>query len=245
MPINYPGGIVSATERTTSSNSASGVWSLPAHMQKQKAGIWPAISSYAPDPYFEYNSLLIHADASNGANNTVMVDSSTNAFTITNTGKPYQGTFSPFSHTGWSNYFDGTGDYLTAGSSVSLSGDFTVECWVYGVSYGSNGFYLYGLGNDLNSTAATFFITTAGYLRVFTGNANILSGTSATFSLNTWNHVAFVRSSNTLKAYLNGVQVDSASWSNAISGLSHINAELNGVGTQHIQVAHVIFLIFA
>lgn len=166
-------------------------------------------------------------------------DNSTNNFTITRNGDTKVSAFTPFnqnnsytsSTNGGSAYFDGTGDYLTAGSSVSLSGDFTVECWVYGISYGSNGFYLYGLGNDMNSTGATFFIGTTGYLRVFTGNANLLSGTNGTFTLNQWNHVAFVRSSNILRAYLNGVLVDTTStWSSALSGLSHINAELNGSG---------------
>lgn len=166
-------------------------------------------------------------------------DNSTNNYTITRNGDTKVVAFGPFnpdsgysaSITGGSAYFDGTGDYLTAGSSVVLSSDFTVECWVYGVSYGSNGFYLYGLGNDANSSGATFFINASGYLRVFSNNTNKISSTSVTFNLNTWNHVAYVRSSGTLKVYLNGSQVDTVSgWSDSISGLSHINAELNGVG---------------
>jgi len=89
---------------------------------------------------------------------------------------------------------------------------------------------LYGLGNAMNATAATFFISTTGYLRVYTGNAHKLSGTSAAISLNNWNHIAFVRSSGTINAYLNGVLVDSAaSWTNALSGTSYVSAELNGV----------------
>ena len=162
--------------------------------------------------------------------NTGSVASTIGGNPITRSGSTTQGTFSPFSTTGWSNYFNGSTDYLIAGSSISLSGDFTIECWVYGISYGSNGFYLYGLGNDLNATAATFFISTTGYLRIYTGNANKLSGTTTAISLNKWNHIAFVRSSGTINAYLNGVLVDSAaSWTNALSGTSYVSAELNGV----------------
>jgi hypothetical protein len=129
---------------------------------------------------------------------------------------------------GGSGYFDGTGDYLSAGSSISLSGDFTVEGWIYRTTASGNGNYVFGLGNDTFSGGATFFVDTSGYLRIYTSQAHLLAGTSGLAQLNSWNHIAFVRSSNTLRAYLNGVQVDSASWSATISGTAYINAELNG-----------------
>jgi len=160
--------------------------------------------------------------------NNTFLDSSTNNFVITRNGNTTQGTFTPYG-SNWSNYFDGTGDYLTAGSSISLSGNFTVEGWVYRTVASGNGNYLFGLGNDTFSGGATFFVdSSTGYLRIYTSQAHLLAGTSAAVPLNTWTHVAFVRSSNTLRAYLNGVQVDSASWSATISGTAYINAELNG-----------------
>ena len=70
--------------------------------------------SVEPDPYFEYTTLLLPGNGTNGAQNNTFLDSSTNNFTITRNGNTTQGTFSPFSQTGWGNYFDGTGDYLTA-----------------------------------------------------------------------------------------------------------------------------------
>jgi len=164
------------------------------------------------------------------------IDDSSSPKTITVNGSPSVQRFSPFSPTsaystsviGGSGYFDGTGDYLSAGSSISLSGDFTVEGWIYRTTASGNGNYVFGLGNDTFSGGATFFVDTSGYLRIYTSQAHLLAGTSGLAQLNSWNHIAFVRSSNTLRAYLNGVQVDSASWSATISGTAYINAELNG-----------------
>ena len=88
------------------------------------------------DPYFNQTVLLLHGDGSNGAQNNTFLDSSTNNFTITRNGNTTQGTFSPFSTQagGWSNYFDGSGDYLTVADNTALdveASDFTVEFFVY------------------------------------------------------------------------------------------------------------------
>jgi len=84
---------------------------------------------------FANNVLLIHADGTNNQNNHTFLDSSNNNFTITRNGNATQGTFSPFSQTGWSGYFDGTGDYLTYSPGSTLSsigtGPLTIEAWVY------------------------------------------------------------------------------------------------------------------
>ena len=87
----------------------------------------------ANDPYFYYNTLLLPGNGTNGGQNNTFLDSSSNNFTITRNGNTTQGTFSPFSQTGWSNYFDGSGDSLSL-SSTALnlgSNNFTVEAWVY------------------------------------------------------------------------------------------------------------------
>lgn len=93
------------------------------------AGTTPVL----PDPYFNYTTLLLHGNGTNGGQNNTFQDSSTNNFTITRNGNTTQGTFSPFSQTGWSNYFDGSGDYLNTTSSANLNlgaSNFTVEFWV-------------------------------------------------------------------------------------------------------------------
>ena len=73
------------------------------------------------DPQFNYTTLLLPGNGTNGAQNNTFLDSSTNAFTITRNGNTTQGTFTPFSQTGWGNYFDGTGDYLSIGTASNLN----------------------------------------------------------------------------------------------------------------------------
>jgi len=179
------------------------------------------------------------------------IDNSTNAYAVTVNGTPSVQRFSPFSPTtaystsviGGSGYFDGSGDYLSAGSSISLTGDFTVEGWVYRTTTSGNGNYLFGLGNDVFSTGATFYVDpTTGCLRIYTANAHILSNTTNSAQLNTWNHIAFVRSGTTVKAYLNGVQVDSATFVSVLSGTAYINAELNGNPTAIVYVGSAGYL---
>ena len=94
------------------------------------AGTPPA----STDPQFNYVTMLLHGDGTNGAQNNTFVDSSTNNFTITRNGTPTQGIFSPYG-TLWSNFFNGSSDWVRFSYSSSLipaSGtDFTAECWVY------------------------------------------------------------------------------------------------------------------
>ena len=58
----------------------------------------------AIDAYFNNTTLLLNTSSTNGAQNNTFLDSSTNNFTITRNGNTTQGTFTPFSQTGWSNF---------------------------------------------------------------------------------------------------------------------------------------------
>ena len=93
----------------------------------------PSSAAAVNDPYFMYNSLLLPGNGTNLAQNNTFLDGSTNNFTITRAGNTTQGTFSPYG-ANWSNYFDGTGDYLTTPNNSALnvgSSTFTLECWFY------------------------------------------------------------------------------------------------------------------
>mgnify|MGYP003349823598 CR=1 FL=1 len=60
------------------------------------------------DPQFDYVTLLLNGDGTNGGQNNTFLDSSTNNFTITRNGNTTQGSFSPYGNL-WSNYFGGSG----------------------------------------------------------------------------------------------------------------------------------------
>ena len=166
------------------------------------AGPAPVVST---DPYFMYNSLLLTGDGTNLSQNNTFLDSSTNNFAITRAGNTTQGTFSPYG-ANWSNYFDGAGDSLQApsGSSISGTGDFTAECWIYptavpgtynviGCSDTSGGLTMFGL--NANGT-------------IFMGRSliDVQATTTNSLSYNTWNHIAVSRSSGTVRLFINGVQ---------------------------------------
>ena len=93
--------------------------------QFQRLNYSPTVPSpISIDSNFNLNTLLIHADGTPGANNTVFLDSSTSATTINiGAGKPQQGTFSPFSQPDnyWSYHFTGTTSYITLPLNVFLS----------------------------------------------------------------------------------------------------------------------------
>jgi hypothetical protein len=149
--------------------------------------------------------------STNGANNSIFIDSSTNNFNIQRNGNASQGTFSPYGSI-WSNYFDGTGDYLantTNNTALAMgSGDFTIEFWM-NASNGTSAVIL-------DTRISTSFGNNPGGINIyheagtiyFYGGANtavLLCSSSVTY--NTWNHVAIVRSGSSSgndKMYING-----------------------------------------
>ena len=165
----------------------------------------------AADEFFNYVTLLLHGDGTNGAQNNTFLDSSTNNFTITRNGNTTQGTFSPFSQTGWSNYFDGSGDYCTFSSNSAMdfgTGAFTIEAWIYtGDKTVSVGASRTIIGNSGNSYTMQLYIDSSVGKVVFgnTGSTN-LQGTSNVAN-NAWNHVVVVRSgtgTNQTAIFVNG-----------------------------------------
>jgi hypothetical protein len=166
----------------------------------------------ATDPDFEYTTLLLPGNGTNGAQNNTFLDSSTNNFTITRNGNTTQGTFSPFSQTGWSNFFDGSGDYLSVASNAAFgmgTGDFTLECWVYPTAYNASASVLidFRSGSEPSVKPDLEYGNTGTLIYRVNGSTVITGGT---ISLNTWTHVALARSSGTTKMFINGTQSGSS-----------------------------------
>lgn len=165
------------------------------------------------DASFSSVSLLLNGNGANAS--TVVADRSSNASTVVPNGNAQISTTqSRFG--GSSLYFDGTGDYLSAGQVSAFefgTGDFTVEVWTYltgttlsypsilNFSHGSGSFALRygdaGLGYKLQVTVVGYngtwdLVYSANYTQT---NAN-----------NAWKHIAFSRKDGQCYLFVDGVQ---------------------------------------
>jgi Concanavalin A-like lectin/glucanases superfamily len=97
--------------------------------------------------------------------------------------------------------FDGTGDWLRVQGTPNLfnlsTGDFTIECWFYGVSTGTSAIVQQG------TTDWRISYTNSGVMRYEVGANSIQTSTGA-FSFNTWTHLAICKSGATTTLYLDG-----------------------------------------
>ena len=173
---------------------------------------------WVTDPNFRNTTLLLQADnAAGGAQNNTFLDSSSNSFAITRNGNTTQGTFTPFSQ-GWSNFFDGTGDYLTATYSTTnfdwftTGTDFTLEAWIYPTTF--TGWTYSGdlptLIGNMQATGPTnywsFGPKSDGKVRLFYFNGSVITVDSTqSCNLNQWNHIAFTKTSSGIAIFVNGV----------------------------------------
>lgn len=163
-------------------------------------------------------SLLLSGDGTNGAQNNTFVDSSGNGRSVTRGGNITQGSFSPYGPKsgssydpalhGGSAYFDGSGDFVTLGglTSTYLSGDFTIEGWVWLDDQTSQMFFNTiphpSFGISLNRDGS-------GQTSLYIGNGTswltLDFRSSGRIPLYAWTHVAVVRSSNAITIYHNGI----------------------------------------
>lgn len=159
--------------------------------------------------------LMLHMDGADAS--TTFTDSDDGAKTVT-VGGNVQIDTAQSKFGGASGLFDGTGDYIQIASHAdfALAGDFTIDYWVRFNSFASEQQqYIWGTSATTNN-AFSIHSTGGGRFDIFVGTTagNFVS---FTISNSTWYHVAVTRSSSTAKLFVDGVQKDSWTASNAIT----------------------------
>ena len=188
---------------TVIGNSGSLITATAATTGRTATRTFNWVVSVSGDTYWPYNTLLINAETPSIPFNA---DASTNAFPITVVGDTKPNYFNPYTPGYYSNYFDGTGDYLSSSGSTAFTmgtGAFTVEYWVYQTVNTST--YTQHVGSATTSSGFAFGVNT---LTLYMTTSTQGYTASAAITLNTWNHIAWTRdASGFVRGFLNGVLV--------------------------------------
>jgi hypothetical protein len=198
--------------------------------RKRLSAIAIAVDAYF-DAYFNYVTMLLHGDGTNGAQNNTFIDSSSNAFSITRNGNTTQGSFSPYGPN-WSNNFNGSSSLSLATATALGTGNATVEFWFYPTDISATYYALYDGRSTVNTNTGLGIFQYGQTIEIY-GNGLKVSSAASAFTANTWTHFAVVRTSGTCQIYINGVASgSSASYSdNFTSTARKIGQGTNGSNT--------------
>lgn len=140
-------------------------------------------------------------------------DLSTNSFTVTAVGNTVVTSSSPFA-SGYSNYFDGSGDYLSFPNDAAFnfgSGNFTIEFWFKrtGTNQTYARYFQTANGDVATGISIAQNLNTQNQIRVSMSTSgtswDIFDNLAGTLSDLQWNHCALVRNGNNFTFYVNGV----------------------------------------
>jgi hypothetical protein len=186
------------------------------------ANFTPATQPFVND---DNTVLLIHADGTdastffeddNGISRVPMNGwQPESGVVISSTQSKFGGTslYTPGNATLYHNQFSGAGN---GNALINFgTGNFTVEFWIYPTATSTTAGVITkrNISNVANGTWGVFYngsTRTVNWQNIFP-SVTTTSTASAIFSLNTWSHWAFVRSSGTFKIYIDGVERASAS----------------------------------
>jgi Concanavalin A-like lectin/glucanases superfamily/Putative Ig domain len=162
------------------------------------------VISVASDTYFPYVTTLLSAST---PASTFVTDASTNSFNVTVVGDTRPSNFGPYTPGYYSNFF-GTAQFkLSTTGMTALGSDFTLEVWIYPTSFNDYNTIFDNRTSDGDASGLVLGLTSAAKVYFYT-NAAFQITTATSISLNTWTHIALVRSgagSGNVKIYINGV----------------------------------------
>ena len=199
------------------------------------ANVYGFTSGLIKDQYFNLVSLLLPGNGTNGAQNNTFLDSGTansgSGFTITRNGNTTQGTFSPFSQTGWSNYFGSSTANIIFASDASFgvgTGNFSVELSVNFNAWTGNQ-VLFLTGTSVASGITLDKPSSGNTLRFADPNGIIISY-SWTPNIGQWYNIAVVRAgtgTNQTTLYIDGTAVATGTSSASIPAYTAMVGGIN------------------
>jgi len=164
------------------------------------------------DPY--WNNVVLYLKGDGADNSTDIVDSSPSPKIITRYGDTKIST-TQSKYGGSSIYFDGSNDYLTTPASVdfTLDGDFTIEFFINISTIKICGIASNGFSSFISNAALILLNHSSAPNKISLFNKAQSENSivaSSEVSVNTWYHIAFVRSGNTVTSFTNGTVTQSA-----------------------------------
>jgi hypothetical protein len=173
------------------------------------------------DAQFNYVTALFYGDGANTAQNNTFLDSSSNNSSITRTGTPTQGSFSPYGNN-WSNYFGTTTSNFKFATSASFAigtGNFTVQCSVNFSAWSGTNQRIVLQGVSGTNNIAIYRDSGADNLVIQFETTTVITY-AWTPTIGQWYHLAVVRSgtgTNQVVLYIDGVSVATGTSSASIA----------------------------
>ena len=163
------------------------------------------------DPFFNETILLLHLNGN-------VIDTSPLSATLTAPSDTYSTTITKFGTS--SLICNGSTTVSSPASSTYLLGtsNFTIECWVYWTATDGTNRAIISNFNAGDTPGRGILYINSGQIRWDVYFVGLVSTT--TLALNTWYHVAVVRSGNITTLYVNGISINSLN----ISGYPDLNA---------------------
>jgi len=210
LSMNTSTGIISGTPTVVASNTT--IITATANTTTRTAALYLNWTINLPgDAFWKYASLLMSANsAPNG--NTFNTDASTinNEVVVIGDTKPSE--FHPFKEGYYSNFFDGTGDYLAILTSSAFNiatNSFTVEAWINTSSATLQTIFNISDTGSLGYGAVRVQVLADKTVQWLMGpggswGVNVIAGSIV---LGAWNHIAITRNGSSVYFFINGLQV--------------------------------------